>query len=668
VTRPIKVEFLGDTKGIDDSVNDVNSKLGKLGTGAKVAAGTAGAAAGGALALGLKNSLEIGEAQAKLQAQLGTSGPLFEDAGEIAGNLYANAYGDSLEQVGDAVRNVITSGALDMSTATNEEIQSIAGQAMSLSQVFGVDVTESMRAVGNMVKTGITPNAQEAMDVLTAGFQKLGPQAQDVLDSFTEYSIQFAKVGIDAKEGLGMVSQMMDAGARDTDVAADALKEFAIRVVNGTDKTKNAMQAIGLSADDMAHKFMAGGKTADDALQLVVTNLKNIPDPVKRSQVAVELFGTQAEDLAGALFAIDPAHAVAALGAVGGAAAKMDAAIGDTAQAKITAMQRGFEMWTASIVSTQGPLGNVAAGVMAFAPGGLDIAGNLGMMAVAFRGVGIASLFTAGGATAAWVAITGPVGLVIGAIALVAAGVYLIYTNWETITGFFSGLWGVVTGIFSGSWGAIGGVVQGGIDRAKGAIFWFAGLPGLIGGWFGGMVGAAAGKVNELIGWVGGIPGRAMGALGNLGGMLFGSGIALISGFLDGLVSRWNQLMAWARNAMASLRALWPFSPAKDGPFSGRGYVTYSGQALTSDFARSIVAGMPTVLGAVDTLMGATQGAMNLTPLAAVSTRTGSGSTAPAGDPIVLRGDGTALSELLIEVLRKAINGRGGDVQKVLGR
>jgi hypothetical protein len=668
VTRPIKVEFLGDTKGIDDSVSDVNSKLGKLGTGAKVAAGAAGVAAGSALALGLKNSLEIGEAQAKLQAQLGTSGPLFKDAGEIAGNLYAGAYGDSLGQVGDAVKTVIQSGALDMSSATNEEIQSITGQVMSLSQTFDQDLGGSMRAVAQMVRTGLAPDAQAALDILARGFQVGNDKAGDLLDTFNEYGTQFRKLGLDGSTAMGLISQGLQAGARDADIVADAIKEFSIRAIDGSKLTGEGFKAIGLNAEDMAKKIAAGGPTASAALQLTLDKLRDMKNPAEQAAAAAALFGTQAEDLGAALFSLDPSHAVAALGAVSGAAQKIDQAIGDTAQAKITAMQRGFEGWTASIVSTQGPLGNVAAGVMAFAPGGLDIAGNLGMMALAFRGVGLASLFTAGGATAAWLAITGPVGLVIGAIALVAGGVYLIYQNWDTIKAFFSGLWSTVTGIFSGALSAVVQVITWGVNTAKGVINWFAGLPGLIGGWFGGMVGAAAGKVNELIGWVSGIPGRAMGALGNLAGMLVGSGVALISGFLDGLVSRWNQLMAWARNAMASLRALWPFSPAKDGPFSGRGYVTYSGQALTTDFARSIVAGMPTVLGAVDTLMGATQGAMNLTPLAAVSARAGSGSTAPAGDPIVLRGDGTALSELLIEVLRKAINGRGGDVQKVLGR
>ena len=41
--------------------------------------------------------------------------------------------------------------------------------------------------------------------------------------------------------------------------------------------------------------------------------------------------------------------------------------------------------------------------------------------------------------------------------------------------------------------------------------------------------------------------------------------------------------------ALSDIRGLFPFSPAKWGPFSGRGYTSYSGKALMGDFGKSIV-------------------------------------------------------------------------------
>lgn len=124
-------------------------------------------------------------------------------------------------------------------------------------------------------------------------------------------------------------------------------------------------------------------------------------------------------------------------------------------------------------------------------------------------------------------------------------------------------------------------------------------------GWFGRMRDAAGARAGELLGQVRSWPGRIMGALGNLGSMLWRSGSSLVTGFLNGIRSTWSRLMSWVSGEMGRLRGLWPFSPAKEGPFSGRGYVTHSGAALTHDFAESLRRGMPEVGRAAEQVMGA---------------------------------------------------------------
>jgi TP901 family phage tail tape measure protein len=99
---------------------------------------------------------------------------------------------------------------------------------------------------------------------------------------------------------------------------------------------------------------------------------------------------------------------------------------------------------------------------------------------------------------------------------------------------------------------------------------------------------AAVAKAQELISFVQSLPGKILGALGNLGSTLFNSGRALVQGFWDGIKSLWNSMVSWVESKMSGLRALWPFSPAKRGPFSGRGWVLYSGRALMEGFAEGI--------------------------------------------------------------------------------
>jgi hypothetical protein len=70
-------------------------------------------------------------------------------------------------------------------------------------------------------------------------------------------------------------------------------------------------------------------------------------------------------------------------------------------------------------------------------------------------------------------------------------------------------------------------------------------------------------------------------------------------------------------------KSFFPHSPAKRGPFSGRGYTSFSGVALASDFAKGIASQESLVASAASGLMGAA----SLNPLRSYS----AGTYAPAG-------------------------------------
>lgn len=100
------------------------------------------------------------------------------------------------------------------------------------------------------------------------------------------------------------------------------------------------------------------------------------------------------------------------------------------------------------------------------------------------------------------------------------------------------------------------------------------------------------------------LPGKITGALGDLGNLLVRSGGALVDGFLRGIQGAWGKLTGWVKQGMDWLRGLWPFSPAKWGPFSGKGYVTHSGKAIIRDFADSIKDEQPYLLDSAKSVMG----------------------------------------------------------------
>jgi phage-related minor tail protein len=311
------------------------------GMGGKMKAGAAavGLAVGAVMVAGLTEAMEGQKATAKLQAQLGLSAKDAEKAGKAAGKLFTHAVTDTVEDGAMAVKAIMSAG-IAPEGATTKQLAAIATKAQDLTTLFEIDMTQGAAAAGQMMKTGLAKNADEAFDILTKGFQTMGPRADDFADTMNEYSTIFRSLGLDAQMATGLISQGMKAGARDTDIVADALKEFQIRATDGSDSSADAFKALGLNAKEMTAQFASGGKGASDGLGLVLDKLRAIEDPVERNAAAVGLFGTQAEDLSGALFALDTDTAVAGLGKVGGAAKKAGDDLRNTAGTKFEVFKR----------------------------------------------------------------------------------------------------------------------------------------------------------------------------------------------------------------------------------------------------------------------------------------------------------------------------------------
>lgn len=100
--------------------------------------------------------------------------------------------------------------------------------------------------------------------------------------------------------------------------------------------------------------------------------------------------------------------------------------------------------------------------------------------------------------------------------------------------------------------------------------------------------GAVVSGGNAALAWIRGLPGRALSALGNLSGYLVSSGRSLISGFVRGILDKVGDVTSAVGSVVSKARDLLPFSPAKEGPFSGRGWTLYSGRAISESIAEGL--------------------------------------------------------------------------------
>jgi phage-related minor tail protein len=463
---------IGRLNGVEIEVDADTGPAESRFEGLKGKAAVAGLAVGAALTAALSSAIERQDATAKLGAQMGLTADEAAKYGKLAGDLYANNFGGSMDEVNTAIKSIQVN-IDDLGNLTDSEISGMAQSALGLASTFDVDVNDATRAAGQLMKTGLATDATQAFDIIATGFQTGANASDDFLDTINEYSVQFAKLGLDGQTATALISQGLQGGARDGDLVADAFKEFSLRVIDGSKTTTEAFSAIGLDTDTMADKFGKGGATAKEALGQTLDALNAVKEPITRNAAGVKLFGTQWEDMGGAIKSINLDEASQGFATLDGTMQRVNDQMGDTAAAKIETTKRGFENMTTQLVAMDGPIGGVVAGFVSMGPEVLTAAASFGTMAAVAVPAMIPMLASLWGmitATATWVASTvagaavtvatwiataatavanaaiiaaawlaaNPIALIIIALAAIVA---LVIYYWDEIVGFLEGIW-----------------------------------------------------------------------------------------------------------------------------------------------------------------------------------------------------------------------------------
>jgi phage-related minor tail protein len=332
---------MGDAEQLSQTLDEASEEISAFGETAKGLAAVAGGAIAVGIGAGIAEALEREAGNDVLTAQLGASPAEAKRLGEAAGAVYSSGYGESVADANEALKGLWQQGLVPAG-ATADEMANISKKAMDVATVLGDEVGPTSAAVGQMLKTGLAKNADEAFDILVRGTQEGANKSEDLLDTFNEYGVQFKGIGLDGKTAMGLLSQGLQGGARDADLVADSLKEFGLIVRAGGDEVNASYKAIGLNGKDMTKAIAEGGPAAAKALDQTLDGLRNVKDPAERSALAVKLFGTQAEDMQDALFALDPSTAVESLGKIDGAAKTAGETMHDNAANKMKEFTRSL--------------------------------------------------------------------------------------------------------------------------------------------------------------------------------------------------------------------------------------------------------------------------------------------------------------------------------------
>lgn len=293
----------GDLKNIGGGAKDAKDDVGDLADELKDVSGIdlgdiAGKIGGiAAVGTGLSGALTLGESTVdswnQLAAYTGATEEKLAQLKEDARAVASTGIGGDLGNVTQSVAAVNQQTGL-----TGASLQDCTKYAIALSDTFGMDVGESARTAAQLMDTfGIS--GQKAYDLITVGAQNGADKNGNLLDTINEYSPYFKDAGKDADEMFAAIITGAQNGVYDVDKIGDSWKEFMLRITGGDEGAKEALKDLGFAAGDVTKKIAEGGPAADLATAQIIDALANCQDPYEQNQLAVALFGTQWEDVAG---------------------------------------------------------------------------------------------------------------------------------------------------------------------------------------------------------------------------------------------------------------------------------------------------------------------------------------------------------------------------------
>jgi hypothetical protein len=287
----------------------------------------------------------------------------------------------------------------------------------------------------------------------------------------------------------------------------------------------------------------------------------------------------------------------------------------------------------------------VGAGVLAVAIG----LGKLGLLGPSLKLVstGITAIASseklAAAASTLFEAATGPVGL---ALLAIAALTLLVVTHWQTFKRIgldvFHAVEKAVSATFNWikkNWPLLLGILLGPIALAAALIIMH----------WGQIEHGAVSLLGKLEGFFKGLPGRIRSALGDLGHLLWSAGVSILTGFLGGLLQKWNDVKNFIGGVGSWIA-------------DHKGPISYDA-TLLRPHGRVIMGGL--VGGLQDGMPGLTQ-QLNRTTQAIAGTKVSAAAGAGGNVNVTLEIAGGSDAKI-ISTLKELIRIRGGD-PGVLGR
>jgi phage-related minor tail protein len=236
----------------------------------------------------VQSSLEFNNSQTNLQANLGLTSEEVEGLNEIAKDVFRNGVVSSVDEATDAV--ILTKQTFK--DLDNVELENLSNKLIGISTRTKTDFQENIRGAEQLMN-GFGMTGEEALNLISAGYQDGLNRSGDFADSLVEYAPLFEEAGFSAEEMLQIMKNGLDNGARNTDLVVDAVKELQIRLGDGT--FEDSLELFSDGTAKVFEKWKKGKATVSDVASSIQKDFEKM-SPVEQ-QEALSAVNTQFEDL-----------------------------------------------------------------------------------------------------------------------------------------------------------------------------------------------------------------------------------------------------------------------------------------------------------------------------------------------------------------------------------
>lgn len=233
--------------------------------------------------------VEYSKTTKKLQSQTGITNKEMKEFEKVLKDLYKNNYGDSMEDLADALAIVKQN--------TNEidptKLGKMTKNAIALRDIFGMDLQETIRGVnGLMQNMGV--DADTAFDLITKGAQNGLNKSNELGDNLAEYTQLWGQAGFSAEEMFSILDNGLKSGAYNLDKVNDFVKEFTISLADG--RIEENLNSFSGETKTLFKEWKNGKATASDVFKSVIKDLGSTKNEQEALTTASTVWSALGED------------------------------------------------------------------------------------------------------------------------------------------------------------------------------------------------------------------------------------------------------------------------------------------------------------------------------------------------------------------------------------